>query len=227
MKKILLILSALAMIASCSTRYEDVNDELLVDNPQLKISAKAGAMPFYVYYDGEWTVEIIGDCRWAELRETSGKGVTMVWMDYEANRFVSRSLVLLVSGGGMTKEIKVTQSPGLTPNLTFEPASVQLAANGEEVRVKVLTNVNEKNIGNFLRKIEYGEGGEGWLTVGTMERGEEEPVVSRADTTFTYYIGLSATENQMAMTKSAQVTYYAVDAADKEYASVLTVEQTF
>jgi hypothetical protein len=227
MKKIILMFFALAALFSCSYKYEDINDELKIDSSVLKISASAGAMPFYVYYDGQWAAEIVGGCDWAQLRTTSGQGVTMIWMDYKANPLVSRSLVIRITGGGMTKEIKVTQNIGLLPSMTFEPATAALSQTGEQVQVKVLTNVNEKNIGLLNRKIVYGEGGEDWLTVGDFVRGEEEPVINTADTTYTYYVGLQATANSMGMNKAATVTWSVTDATGKEYPAMLNVQQTY
>lgn len=227
MKKIILMLFAVAALFSCSYKYEDINDVLKIDSPELKINASSGAMPFYVYYDGQWAVEIVGECDWAQLRTTSGEGVTMVWMDYQANPLVSRALVIRITAGGMTKEIKVTQNIGLVPSMTFDPKTAAIPQTGEKVQVKVLTNVNEKNIGLLNRKVVYGEGGEDWLTVGDFVRGEEEPVINTADTTYTYYIGLQATANSMGMTKSATVTWSVTDAAGKDYPAVLNVEQTY
>jgi hypothetical protein len=148
-------------------------------------------------------------------------------MDYKANPLVSRSLVIRITGGGMTKEIKVTQNIGLLPSMTFEPATAALSQTGEQVQVKVLTNVNEKNIGLLNRKIVYGEGGEDWLTVGDFVRGEEEPVINTADTTYTYYVGLQATANSMGMNKAATVTWSVTDATGKEYPAMLNVQQTY
>ncbi len=227
MKKIIFIFSVLAFMLSCENRYEEHFDELQLDNPELKIGKSAGVMAFYVYYDGDWTVEIEGECNWARIRNTSGKGVDVVRMDYDANPLVSRSLRISVHGGGVTKSILVTQAIGLVPEMQFEPESVDLPQGGDLTRVKLLTNVNRRNIGYLLDKVEYGEGDYGWLKGKELVAGEEEPVVEAFDTTFTYYVNLQAAPNNMGMTRTARLTYYLTDAAEKTYSATLNISQSY
>ncbi|MBP5538856.1 MAG: BACON domain-containing protein [Bacteroidales bacterium] len=167
------LLAALVILGGCQRRFEEKWD-LALDREAVVVPADKDRIPLTIYCSGDWTVRFTTGGEWASLDRTSGSGVTTIHILFSVNPGLSRTAELEVRSADKVKTVSITQRPGIKlPQLIFEKSRVALPGGSFTRRSAVDTNIPEDYFDSESARINYVEGGEGWLSGLSWFRTEE------------------------------------------------------
>ena len=106
---VVLLFGCVAALSGCQNKFEEEYDTVKLDYSKIDVKAEGGKFTFVVYYSGEWTIALDGDAEWIALDKTSGRGVTLINVEFAENTASQRGTNMLVSGAGDTMVIPVNQ----------------------------------------------------------------------------------------------------------------------
>lgn len=112
MKRALIIIAALFLMAACTKPYVKHYPSIAVDRTYLLATKDAQAVLVMVYYDGVWSVSLPEEATWATLDRNSGSGVDGFHVNLEENLLEERTLDISLTGGDKTIVINLKQSKG-------------------------------------------------------------------------------------------------------------------
>ena len=95
MKKILLIFSLFALLASCDKPFE-MDLPLSVAQRNISLTKDAGSTHVLVYADGDWTATFTEQISWASLNKVSGSGNSDLVFTYSANYGINRKVGIVL-----------------------------------------------------------------------------------------------------------------------------------
>ena len=167
------LLAVLTILVGCQQRFEEKWD-LALDREAVVVPAGTDRIPLTIYCSGDWTVRFTTGGEWASLDRTSGSGVTTIHILFSVNPGLSRTAELEVRSADKVKTVSITQRPGVKlPQLLFEKSQVALPGGSFTRRSAVDTNIPEDYLDEGAVRVNYTEGGEGWLTGLSFVRTEE------------------------------------------------------
>lgn len=106
---VVLLFGCAAALSGCQNKFEEEYDTVKLDYSKIDVKAEGGKFTFVVYYSGEWTIALDSDAEWIALDKTSGRGVTLINVEFAENTASQRGTNMLVSGAGDTMVIPVNQ----------------------------------------------------------------------------------------------------------------------
>ena len=121
--------------------FADAGNNLAVSTPSVSLAAGASSAPVAVTSNVAWTVT--DDQTWLSVTPGAGTGNGSFTVSATANAATtSRSGTVSVSGGGMTRQIIITQAGQVANNLTVTPAALSLGAAAASASISVTANTS-------------------------------------------------------------------------------------
>ena len=99
---------------SCQDKFEEEYEVLALDYDKIDVKHEGGKYTFMVYCSGDWTITLDKEVDWVTFDKTSGRGVTMVNIEFGKNEALKRSFNMTVSDGVETRVIPVVQVSPVT-----------------------------------------------------------------------------------------------------------------
>ena len=109
MKKILLIFSLFALLASCDKPFE-MDLPLSVDQRNISLTKDAGSTHVLVYADGDWTATFTEPISWASLNKVSGSGNSDLVFTYSANYGINRKVGIVLQKDNLRDTVWMNQT---------------------------------------------------------------------------------------------------------------------
>lgn len=124
-----------------ATVFPEVGNSLIVAPTSLSFGSGASSSPVTVTGNVGWTAT--DDQAWLSIAVPSGTGNGSFTVLATANTGTSsRSGTVTVTGGGITRQVAVTQSGQTANNLTIAPASLSLGSAASSASIAVTANVS-------------------------------------------------------------------------------------
>lgn len=136
------------------------------------LGAENGNTPILVFSNSTWTASFATPVSWASLDRVSGTGNGNTKFYYEVNYGRSRSVAVVFTGGGETRQIVMWQKPAISDDqvvLTMAETEAEAPKGGKTVSVGFDTNLIYQKEEIFC-DVQYPEGGAaGWITSTTVD----------------------------------------------------------
>lgn len=215
-RHLLIALLAMASSVACNHAEPVVEQKLDLDKTEVSLAAKAGEATFNVTSNKDWT--ITPDAEWVSVDPASGsasdKAVAVKVTAEDNASLESRTAVLTVKAGDMTKTVKVTQMPveGGDPVPDQPPFALKiydLSSVSVTVEVEPVDKVSPYymdviNEADFLQAQEYGFDDYMTWFIGMMV---EQTGVSRAEVVS--MVSSYGNDGFILTTLKPETTYYA------------------
>ena len=189
---------------------------LALDYDKIDVKHEGGKYTFMVYCSGDWTITLDKEVDWVTFDKTSGRGVTMVNIEFGKNEALKRSFNMTVSDGVETKVIPVVQvSPVTKVMMEFlNQEGIDLADCAGTVVAKLKSNLPPSFIetlapvadSKWIEDCQIGNGS-----------GEDE---------FVYDISFKVPANDTGAERKATVSLQFTDPDEVEYKAELLVSQS-
>lgn len=207
--KIILFVTILLGLVSCNKDFS-FRDPVRLQSDYLLLDAMGGTTPIIIEANKAWTCSLEGDNLWGRIDVTSGKGLSQVSFEWDANAGLARRMEFCATAEGETVKMGLIQKSGLeTVQLYFNSLTVSANATTGSIEVPVSTNLPEADMSRVRCEVEYLSGDEvEWLQFDGL---------SESIARFT----LSETSE----TRSALVTLKIEDALGESYSTSVTIIQ--
>lgn len=215
-KYICILFACIAAIPSCQDKFEEEYEVLALDYDKIDVKHEGGKYTFMVYCSGDWTITLDKEVDWVTFDKTSGRGVTMVNIEFGKNEALKRSFNMTVSDGVETKVIPVVQvSPVTKVMMEFlNQEGIDLADCAGTVVAKLKSNLPPSFIetlapvadSKWIEDCQIGNGS-----------GEDE---------FVYDISFKVPANDTGAERKATVSLQFTDPDEVEYKAELLVSQS-
>lgn len=124
MKKTIIFISSLLLLASCDKPFE-MDLPLSVAQRNISLTKDAGSTHVLVYADGDWTASFTEPVEWASLSKVSGYGNSDLEFTYSANYGIARRVGIVLSKGELRDTVVMTQA-GPVSIPVYEPQVAQV-----------------------------------------------------------------------------------------------------
>ena len=215
-KYICILFACIAAIPSCQDKFEEEYEVLALDYDKIDVKHEGGKYTFMVYCSGDWTITLDKEVDWVTFDKTSGRGVTMVNIEFGKNEALKRSFNMTVSDGVETTVIPVVQvSPVTKVMMEFlNQEGIDLADCAGTVVAKLKSNLPPSFIetlapvadSKWIEDCQIGNGS-----------GEDE---------FVYDISFKVPANDTGAERKATVSLQFTDPDEVEYKAELLVSQS-
>lgn len=215
-KYICILFACIAAMPSCQDKFEEEYEVLALDYDKIDVKHEGGKYTFMVYCSGDWTITLDKEVDWVTFDKTSGRGVTMVNIEFGKNEALKRSFNMTVSDGVETKVIPVVQvSPVTKVMMEFlNQEGIDLADCAGTVVAKLKSNLPPSFIetlapvadSKWIEDCQIGNGS-----------GEDE---------FVYDISFKVPANDTGAERKATVSLQFTDPDEVEYKAELLVSQS-
>ena len=215
-KYICILFACIAAIPSCQDKFEEEYEVLALDYDKIDVKHEGGKYTFMVYCSGDWSITLDKEVDWVTFDKTSGRGVTMVNIEFGKNEALKRSFNMTVSDGVETKVIPVVQvSPVTKVMMEFlNQEGIDLADCAGTVVAKLKSNLPPSFIetlapvadSKWIEDCQIGNGS-----------GEDE---------FVYDISFKVPANDTGAERKATVSLQFTDPDEVEYKAELLVSQS-
>lgn len=213
---VFVLFTCIIAMSGCQEKYEEEFKELQLDYTSMNIKYEGGKYTFMVYYSGDWTIGLDEDVDWVTFDRTSGNGVTMINVEFNENDALKRSVNMVISGGGESQVIPVTQaSPISTIVLEFmNKETIELANCAGQVVAKLRSNLPPSFIEALVPETEakWIDGCEVRNGAGTSE--------------YIYDVAFNVPANESGSERSAKISLQFSDSDEKVYKAEVTVLQS-
>lgn len=141
MKRISVILAAIALAAACDKPFE-MDLPLSVAQRSISLSKDAGETHVLVYADGEWTASFTEPVEWASLNKVSGYGNSDLVFSYSSNYGIARRVGIVLSKGDLRDTVNMTQAGPVTlASYKLASSSIELPETPGNVTVGATSNL--------------------------------------------------------------------------------------
>lgn len=205
--KIILFVTILLGLVSCNKDFS-FRDPVRLQSDYLLLDAMGGTTPIIIEANNAWTCSLEGDNLWGRIDVTSGKGLSQVSFEWDANAGLARRMEFCATAEGETVKMGLIQKSGLeTVQLSFIKGSVN--ATTGSIEVPVSTNLPEADMSRVRCEVEY---------------------LSEDEVEWLQFDGLSEsiarfTLSETSETRSALVTLKIEDALGESYSTSVTIIQ--
>lgn len=215
---VFVLFTCLAVMPSCQERFEEEYGSVELDYNKITVKADAGKYTFMVYCSGDWNITFDGDADWVTLDKPLGSGVTMVNIEFAKNIALKRSVNMIVSGGGESRIIPVTQNPSVDKvSLEFlNQESIQLANCAGKVVAKLRSNMQPE----FIESQDL-VSSESWITECEIKNGQ-----SASDSEYLYDVSFSVPVNETGAERRSTISLQFSDSDGKIYKAEVSVIQS-
>ena len=124
MKKVILIITSILMLASCDKPYQ-LDLPLSVAQRKISLTKDAGSTHILVYADGDWTASFTEPVSWASLSKVSGYGNNDLVFTYSANFGIARRVGIVLAKDELRDTVVLTQA-GMISTPIYEPQVSQV-----------------------------------------------------------------------------------------------------
>lgn len=124
MKKAILIITSILLLASCDKPYQ-LDLPLSVAQRKISLTKDAGSTHILVYADGDWTAAFTEPVNWASLNKVSGYGNNDLVFTYSANFGIARRVGIVLAKDELRDTVVLTQA-GLISTPVYEPQVSQV-----------------------------------------------------------------------------------------------------
>lgn len=208
--KIILFVTILLGLVSCNKDFS-FSDPVRLQSDYLLLDAMGGTTPIIIEANKAWTCSLEGDNLWGRIDVTSGKGLSQVSFEWDANAGLARRMEFCATAEGETVKMGLIQKSGLESvqlyfnSLTFPVSSTTVSS----IEVPVSTNLSESDMSRVICEVEYNSEDEGeWLQFDGL---------SESIARFTL--------SETSVTRSALVTLKIEDALGESYSTSVTIIQ--
>ena len=119
MKKVILIITSILLLASCDKPYQ-LDLPLSVAQRKISLTKDAGSTHILVYADGDWTASFTEPVSWASLNKVSGYGNNDLVFTYSANFGIARRVGIVLAKDELRDTVVLTQA-GMISTPIYEP----------------------------------------------------------------------------------------------------------
>lgn len=211
------LVAGILSLTGCQEMYLDEYDALELDYSTFSVKAEGGRHTLMVYFSGEWTISLKKDVEWAKFETLSGNGVTPVHIDFNENFALKRSFDIVITGGGESKGVTVTQAASVDKVIlefnSTEP--MKLANRSGLVSARLNSNLPADFIESCTPVVEFNQGKD-WLSKCEIRKSE-------FDSDFDVVFEVSANETGAA--RSANVSLTLTDEDGVSYTAAVEVNQ--
>ena len=109
MKKVILIITSILLLASCDKPYQ-LDLPLSVAQRKISLTKDAGSTHILVYADGDWTASFTEPVSWASLNKVSGYGNNDLVFTYSANFGIARRVGIVLAKDELRDTVVLTQA---------------------------------------------------------------------------------------------------------------------
>lgn len=124
MKKVILIITSILLLASCDKPYQ-LDLPLSVAQRKISLTKDAGSTHILVYADGDWTASFTEPVSWASLNKVSGYGNNDLVFTYSANFGIARRVGIVLAKDELRDTVVLTQA-GMISTPIYEPQVSQV-----------------------------------------------------------------------------------------------------
>ena len=124
MKKAILIITSILLLASCDKPYQ-LDLPLSVAQRKISLTKDAGSTHILVYADGDWTASFTEPVSWASLNKVSGYGNNDLVFTYSANFGIARRVGIVLAKDELRDTVVLTQA-GMISTPIYEPQVSQV-----------------------------------------------------------------------------------------------------
>ena len=225
MSKLWLIAIIIGFVTSITSCEEDYKLELplAVNDTSLSFGAASGSTHVLVYCTGDWTATLksASDSSWVTLGKSTGNGNGEFIFNYAANPGIKRKATVVLTGGGETKEIAMTQSGFLTmATMVFMKDSLDLPKWDAKVNLAFETNMGLA-LDCVKSKVEYIAD-----DVAEATKADASTNWIKNITIYEDSVSLNVLANETGVERSANLTVYVKSTAEnKTYSTVIKLKQ--
>lgn len=207
--KIILFVTILLGLVSCNKDFS-FSDPVRLQSDYLLLDAMGGTTPIIIEANKAWTCSLEGDNLWGRIDVTSGKGLSQVSFEWDANAGLARRMEFCATAEGETVKMGLIQKSGLeSVQLSFNSLTFNSSTTDRSIEVPVSTNLPESDMSRVSCEVEYTSADEGeWLQFDGL---------SESIARFTL--------SETSVTRSALVTLKIEDAFGESYSTSVTIIQ--
>ena len=215
-KLILILFAGIVALPACQEKFEEEYNELELDYEKIDVKHEGGKYTFMVYFSGDWTISLDEGTDWVTLGQTSGTGVTMVDIEFEPNNLFKRSFNMVISGGGESKTIPVTQMTSLTKVVLkfMNEDSIDLANCSGRVVAKLVSNLPPSFVESHT-PVTSGQ----WITGCEIKNGQGE-------SEYVYDVEFNVSANETGESRNSKISLQFNDADQNVYLAEVEVVQS-